>query len=326
MKIKIFNHWEQLDKERDFFEIDSMEDFLLKLICSDGDDDKPVRVVVDDTSKATIVKFGIKQREVSILDEINNLEQLSNIEIQHIAKFKFKKIFDEESACILAIEYVHPCKLNERETVHTFRDLSKTADTLSIKYAFFQVLFTLLQLQTFYPGFKHNDLKADNVLITNSPKNNLIYTVLGRQGKKTFRLRNCAVFAKIIDFELACTPDYSVIRSSNVLKTDKLLYYEFGLTKDKCDAFDIHLLIIDVLKHVEDPNFQKFINDFFPSCYFFKPQVTVQYRLSIETQKIIQKKIENRNFIFEMLCHPYFFDLRDDNLDIPSDFFIQVPS
>lgn len=328
MKIRIYNHDENLNIPKSYTNVENMEDVLLSLLYSDGEEDKPVRIIIDEDCKAVILKFGVKHREVAILDEINNLEILSKYdELKHIAKYQFKNIFSEQNACILGIEYVSPCIINEREEIKNFRELSQTEYYLDFKHALFQILFTLLQLQSMYPGFRHNDLKADNVLLENAPKCNLIYQIESSKTKKVFRLRNCKVFTKIIDFELASTPKNTLIKSESILKSDEKLKNDFGLSIEKCDAFDVHLLLIDVLKNTKNNiEFTNFVYDFFKIEYFQHPKITVQYRLTKNTQTEIQKIFENskRNLIYEMLSHPYFFELRDDQLQVDLDYHTKI--
>jgi len=317
MKVRIFNHDENLNSKKDEINILNLEDLLIHMIYTDGEEDKPVRIVVDtETNKAIMVKYGMNSRENCIKDEASNTEYLSSLNIPHIIRFEFKSILTD--AVLFGTEYIRPCKLQNNKECINFRQLSKINDHLNFKYAMLQIIITLSYLQETYRGFRHNDFKADNILIENSPKSNLIYKLKFQNKYKCFRLRNCQVFAKIIDFELANTIDEKNISSQTVLNSrDNYLSKDFGLSPLQCDAFDIHLLIIDILKNVQEDNlaFKKFVYDFFPIIYFFSPNITIQSRLTLQSQEEIQFKIRNQNFLYDMLSHPYFFDLRDDEME-----------
>jgi len=310
MKIRIFNHDEDLTTSRNFIDIEDMDDFLLTLLFSEGEEDKPVRIIVDEQNHAVLVKFGTMNRLNCVDDEIHNLELLSSLKLRHLARFEFKSFFAD--ACILGVEYIRPYYEGSSK-ISSFRDLCKTRNSMNIKYAFFQVLITLCYLQKKFPGFRHNDLKADNVLIEKSLLNDIIYSITLSKKRKSYRLKNCTINAKIIDFELANSTN-NEIRSYTVKKNEDNMKNEFGLSEERCDFFDIHLLIYDITRYFKDNEFFSFVTDFIPVQYFYSPNITNQSRLTLESQRYLQNKIKE-NVLYDMLSHPYFFDIRDDNLE-----------
>lgn len=315
MKIRILKHDDNVnDSSRPFLDINDMDDLFVSLICSDGDEDKPVRILIDEHNHAVIVKFGENDRLSSIKDEIHNMQTLNEYNFPHIAKLEFKHINKE--SCLLGIEFILPCILNNIK-IHNMRQLSKANNPLQFKYAFFQILYTLFILQNYFPAFKHNDFKADNILLTTPPKTDLIYMIHYKDKKKVFHLKNVNLYVKLIDFELANCNDYEHLHSDSVIYANNILQEDFGLTSEQCDAFDIHLFIMDVMKNIQDEYFKKFVYDFFSKKYFVTPHITYQARLTIDSQKEIQEKLTstNINLLYDMLSHPYFFDLRDDTLE-----------
>lgn len=72
------------------------------------------------------------------------------------------------------------------------------------KVIFFQILSVLAVIQTKYPGFRHNDLKANNILVhkITSKKHNFEYTI----ANTVYRVPNIGYHIKIWDFDFACIP------------------------------------------------------------------------------------------------------------------------
>jgi hypothetical protein len=55
-----------------------------------------------------------------------------------------------------------------------------------------------------------------------------------------------------------------------------------------------------------------FISNFIPLQFFEKENLTVEYRLKKEDQL----KLNMENGLLDLLIHPYFHNLRNDNFDI----------
>ena len=74
-----------------------------------------------------------------------------------------KEFFD--TAVILISEWA-----NGGDLLDFLRRNYKKLDLLHWKVIIFQILFTLAVIQKKYPGFRHNDLKANNILLQVFPK------------------------------------------------------------------------------------------------------------------------------------------------------------
>jgi hypothetical protein len=72
------------------------------------------------------------------------------------------------------------------------------------KAIFFQVLSVLAVIQSKYPTFRHNDLKANNVLIHKITKQTEFFTY--KVARCSYRVRNIGYQIKIWDFDFACIP------------------------------------------------------------------------------------------------------------------------
>lgn len=72
------------------------------------------------------------------------------------------------------------------------------------KCLFFQIISTLAVIQTKYPTFRHNDFKANNILICKVDKTNFTsqYTI----NQKKYKIPNIGYCIYIWDFDFACIP------------------------------------------------------------------------------------------------------------------------
>lgn len=72
------------------------------------------------------------------------------------------------------------------------------------KVIFFQLLSVLAVIQTKYPGFRHNDLKANNILVhkITSKKHSFEYRI----ANTVYKVPNIGYHIKIWDFDFACIP------------------------------------------------------------------------------------------------------------------------
>jgi serine/threonine protein kinase len=98
---------------------------------------------------------------------------------------------------------------------------------------FFQIISTLAIIQSKYPSFRHNDLKANNILISKTDVCNkkLLYKV----NKKEYILPSIGYCTYLWDFDFACIP--GVVENSKVYQdwTKKI-----NITSKKNQYYDIH--------------------------------------------------------------------------------------
>ena len=98
---------------------------------------------------------------------------------------------------------------------------------------FFQIISTLAVIQSKYPSFRHNDLKANNILISKTETCNkkLLYKV----NKKEYILPAIGYCIYLWDFDFACVPN--IVENSKVYQdwTKKI-----NITSRKNRYYDIH--------------------------------------------------------------------------------------
>ncbi len=202
------------------------------LRASPGDRDKPVRLLQDaDSWRVLVAKFGLgedTERQPCVQHERQALRVVARAPTPHIVREVWGAACQEPDrllpSSVCCLEFVEPWG-----SIHTMRQLAAKGSDAQWREAILQVVFTLLALQATFPGFRHNDLKADNVLITAPPadmaQHGTVYAVDARscvglpeaaRVRRVWRLPRPQLHVKIIDFELASTPEDSTLRSAVV--------------------------------------------------------------------------------------------------------------
>jgi len=129
-------------------------------------------------------------------------------------------------------------------------------------YLLFQLYYTLACIQYHHPGFKHNDLKSDNILVfkPKTTKSNSYheYKIYG----KVFYLPAACMQLKIMDFDFTAT---NAIRN---LKTEDTIFVKLGLSTSPNPVYDIHFFLNDIYRLIErTPKFYELISSILPRKY-----------------------------------------------------------
>jgi len=142
------------------------------------------------------------------------------------------------------------------------------------KVIFFQILATIAIIQYKYPSFRHNDLKANNILIhkIKRDKQSYSYVVV----KKKYKVPNIGYQIKIWDFDFACIPD--VIDN---IKVQSKWTRKINITPEQNRYYDIH--------------------------YFFNTLIKDAFLPQIMSDQCVPQEV--RNFIDSILP----FDLREES-------------
>ena len=115
---------------------------------------------------------------------------------------------------------------------------AKKVSIIEMKCIIFQIYYTLMCIQYHEPGFKHLDLKTDNILVFETDKNKTKgkvnkYKVAG----KTFYLPADTIQIKIFDFDFAV---------SNKIENSKIncdMFAKLGLSREHNPVQDVHYLL-----------------------------------------------------------------------------------
>lgn len=286
---------------------------------------------------------NISIRCACMLDEIKNIKNIihaftiqKNFESKHsqwltflqtpVPLYNFQIEWETKIFYFHFTQYIPLYKhVPTKKYIRNVREYVTVCNDIEFRCVIFQILALLLKCQKLFPGFRHNDLKCDNVLITNP-----IFTESGENEEtngtrdyyfyelelKTNIIRQFKIPKYVqcvcIDFEstwwIERKEEYQEIKDLTKIKND------FGIYNFECNVFDIHLLCMDIIRtfklEVTDcekletyKHFYLFLMDFFLPEHF-KSDTLQQFRLLEKHQKIIKFNLE------DMLLHPYFFGFR----------------
>jgi serine/threonine protein kinase len=182
---------------------------------------------------------------------------------------------------------------------------------------FFQIISVLCVIQNKYPGFRHNDLKANNILVQNidlRKKNNYyLYKLHLATERYDFLVPNIGIQIKIWDFDFACIP--GIVENSKVNSdwTDKInvkpvqnryydLHYFFntltmkGFFPEFWESKEIHHQVKQFVRDIVPEQYSKVNTDSNDNQF-----VTNRGRILINTEYTYPEKILLENSFFNKM-------------------------
>lgn len=141
---------------------------------------------------------------VSLMEE--NVVNKDNTKYKEfVERYNNKEYYDKVS--ILICEWA-----NRGDLLDFFRTHYKKFTLIHWKVILFQIISTLAVIQSKYPSFRHNDLKANNILVhrLDVPNQKFSYKVMGTN----FIIPNIGYQIKMCDFDFACIP--GIVENSKV--------------------------------------------------------------------------------------------------------------
>ena len=144
----------------------------------------------------------------------------------------------------------------EKMEMTLWKYLQKTRSEKLVKGILFQVLFTLCILQYTLPGFRHNDIKTDNILLDFSNKQDLQF----KYKDTCWKILAKIPLVKIVDFDYAFIP--RKISNKKILGEHPKT---FGCTKNPSKIYDAHLFLNSLynLRHNYPESISKWIKNNF---------------------------------------------------------------
>lgn len=188
-----------------------------------------------------------------------------------IDKFKKGEYYDDVS--ILISEWA-----NQGDFLDFVRKNYTTFSPLKWKVFFFQIISALAVIQSKFPSFRHNDLKANNILVHKTSKKNSysMYRVV----RKSYKVPNINYQIKIWDFDFACIP--GLVDNQ---KVNKSWTKAINVTPDSNRYYDLHYFFNTFIK-------KGFFNQFMTeSCI---PQDAKDF-----VMRVVPKKYQNGRFVHE---------------------------
>lgn len=170
----------------------------------------------------------------------------------------------------------------------------------------FQIISALAVIQAKYPGFRHNDLKANNILIQKIAGRNKNNKFKYKINNSVYILPNIGVQIKLWDFDFACIAGTVENTKVNAEWTDKI-----NVNSEKNRYYDIHYFLNTLVRKGFFPEFwdipeiSKQVKDFFkriiPPQYKDGPNVAERGRLLVNDEYITPDQILKTDPFFERL-------------------------
>ena len=178
----------------------------------------------------------------------------------------------------------------------------KEFTTLHWKVIFFQIISVLAVIQSKFPSFRHNDMKANNVLIHKIAQRGTIFSYV--VCKKKYFVPNIGYQIKLWDFDFACIPGIVENAKVSAQWTD-----EINVKPIQNKYYDMHYFFNTLIKKgffpelIEDPSISKEIKDFInrmvPPKYQNGDYVTKRGRILANEEYLIPDNV---------LCTDQFFE------------------
>lgn len=212
---------------------------------------------------------------------------------------KYKKGDYHSNVSVLISEWA-----NGGDLLEFIRKNYKKMKSLDWKVLFFQIISTLATIQVKYPSFRHNDLKANNILVhyipkTDGRKNLFKYDV----NSKKYGLPNIGFQIKIWDFDFACIPGIVDNLKVSADWTDKI-----NVKPEQNKYYDIHYFLSTLTRKGffpqfwTEPEIPKKIKDFvkriLPEKYISGKYVSDRGRLLIDDEYITPSAILVKDPLF----------------------------
>jgi len=187
--------------------------------------------------------------------------------------------------------------------------LKKNYKELKLKHwriIFFQILSVLAIIQTKYPSFRHNDMKANNILIHNNTKDSQDTKYLYKINNQTYIVENIGFQIKLWDFDFACIP--GIVDNSKVDAewTDKI-----NIKPEQNRYYDIHYFINTLTKKGFFPEIltssyvpekvKEFVRRVVPPHYETGDFISDRGRLLVDDEYLIPDMILKNDLFFKNL-------------------------
>jgi serine/threonine protein kinase len=215
---------------------------------------------------------------------------------EFVEKYKNHEYYDQVS--VLMSEWA-----NGGDLLDYFRKNYKDMKLLHWKIIFFQILSVLAVIHNKYPDFRHNDMKANNILVHKIEchrNNKFKYKINGQK----FVVPNIGFQIKLWDFDFACIPSLVPNTKVEAKWTDKI-----NIKPNKNQYYDIHYFFNTLTKKGFLPDLltsenvatevQDFIKRVVPDEYSSGDGVTDRGRLLLDVEHVCADDLLKNDAFFE---------------------------
>lgn len=187
--------------------------------------------------------------------------------------------------------------------------IRKNYETMTLKHwivIIFQILFTLARIHQVYPSFRHNDMKANNILVqlTDIKKNRPECRYCYKIDDIEFYIPNINMQVKIWDFDFACIDGVIENNKVNSDWTKKI-----NITKKENKYYDMHYFFNTLISKRFFPKFYDggappeiidFVHRIIPEKYRNGSKyVNKKGRIQIDVEYTTPYKVINEDPLFE---------------------------
>jgi serine/threonine protein kinase len=241
-----------------------------------------------------ITTFNTSIKPFLDLDIIKNRNEKND---KNYIKFlqRYKKGDYYNNVSVLVSEWA-----NNGDLLDYMRNNYKKIKLNEWKIIFFQLLSVLAVIQNKYPSFRHNDLKANNILVTETNPRNYIYGI----NKQTYILLNTNITLLLWDFDFSCIKGLIENSKVNIKWANDL---NINSTQNK--YYDIHYFFNTLTKKGFFPEImtkdiipievKEFINRVVPYQYRTGENVSDRGRLMSNDEYTTPDKILRNDVFFE---------------------------
>ena len=147
---------------------------------------------------------------------------------------KLKPLLPHRQLTAQQCKYSHVCIMELYSCNLTdFISRHRPLDDVVLKTLIFQVLYTLACLQKLFPGFRHNDLSSNNVLVKPAPPECTRYAFADMHPVYT----SAPFFAALADFDFTHVPNH------DVLSNERVLNGKYKIQSHPNNSYDTHLFL-----------------------------------------------------------------------------------
>ena len=215
---------------------------------------------------------------------------------EFIEKYKKKEYHDNVS--ILISEWA-----TRGDFLDYVRKHYKNFKLIHWKVFFFQIISTLAVIQSKFPSFRHNDLKANNILVTKVPKKDGSFSIY-KVNSSEYVVPNIGYQIKFWDFDFACIP--GVVDNA---KVSSEWTKNINVIPEKNRYYDLHYFFNTFIKKGFFSQFMEedcipqeardFINRIVPKKFQEGKYVHKRGRILIKDEYIIPDEVLKKDPFFE---------------------------
>lgn len=144
------------------------------------------------------------------------------------------------------VAFMEPFSTNMTKWLRGF----KSVNNESIRGTVFQVLYTLAALQKNFPGFRHNDLSTNNVLVKKL-RRGMTGTYATPHG--TYAIKGLPVFAALSDY------DFTHVPTVPSLHNERVMGGRYRVSARENNSYDTHFFLKSVGKCTRNAPFHAFL-------------------------------------------------------------------